>query len=431
MAEATSMAAGVFPLKRNIARRYLNVKLSSYGIALLYAFLLLENCFEGFLPLLGYFDEAIFFGIVFVALLKLWKNKSVSFALRTFVTAAFLLLMVCIGFIGSSVSGYQENLIAVMKDVLAFLKFPISLMCMLHLTQSWDGNETLNLCTGISKLFIVICFAFGLVNTLYPSDVLSHDVRQGITSFKFFFSHPTSLVFSLVLAFSMMSSKNSRPDAIKVMCLIVLFLTMRDKAFGFIGLVLMLWLFGIQKRRRLIPYLVIAAFVVLLIAWPKIELYLSYSNSPREAMYMGAFQLAGSFFPIGSGFGTFASSLSGEYYSGAYYALGISAMQGLSPEFHNDIGDNGIAYYVGQFGFLGTVLFALVMFLLCEEMLRRVRPKSMERFAIIVLLGYLAIALTVEATLTNSSGLSLAIVLGMIASGSDRGEITLSKCRVE
>lgn len=417
MDEAIATAGGFFPQSRVTARRYLNIRLSSVGVACLYAFLLLENCFESILPVLGYSDEALLFGIAFVALLKLWKSKGVPLTMRAFVTAASLILAVCIGLIGSSVSGYQENQIAVLKDVLAFLKFPISLICMLYLIQGWQGDEALDLCTGISKLFIVVCFAFGVVNTLHPIDVLSHDVRQGIASFKFFFSHPTFLVVSLVLAFSMVSRKSSRPDAIKVMCLAALFLTMRDKAFGFIGLTLMLWLFGIQERRRLIPYLVIAAVVVLLIAWPKIELYLSYSSSPREAMYMGAFQLAGSFFPIGSGFGTFASSLSGEYYSGAYYALGISAMQGLSPESYTSMGDNGIAYYIGQFGFLGATIFVLTIFCLCKEMMLRAQPKSSERFALIVLLGYLSIALTVESTLTNQSGLALAVVLGLVSSG--------------
>ena len=79
MAEAMPTAAEALPANKNVASRYLDIKLSSIGVAFLYAFLLLENCFEVFLPALGYSDEVLFFCIVLFSLLKLWKIKGVLF----------------------------------------------------------------------------------------------------------------------------------------------------------------------------------------------------------------------------------------------------------------------------------------------------------------------------------------------------------------
>lgn len=366
------------------------------------------------MPLFGYHDEFLFAATALLAVLKFWKSRSTADR-GMLAVVALLLAVVVIGLVGSFLSGYQHSTEAVIKDVLAFVKFPITLVAALYLTSDWDGDEALGICTIISKIFIVVCFAFSIINTAAPTEAMSHDVRQGIASFKFVFSHPTFLVLSLVLSFAMVSQENSRIDVFKMMCLVALALTMRDKAFGFIGLVAALWFFRVQRKKRILPYLVIAAVVVLIVAWPKIELYLSYSNSPREAMYAGALQLANTFFPFGSGFGTFASSLSGEYYSLAYIALGISSMQGLTPESYTSAGDNGIAYYIGQFGVLGMALIVVIGVLLCRELLTRACPGTSERFAIVSLLGYLGIALTVEATLTNASGVSAAITLALIS----------------
>ena len=410
------------------ARSIFNAKLSSIGIAMLFLFLLFENPLEGYMPLLGYHDEFLFAVTALLAVLKLAKSRTTPNS-RALVTMILLLAVLSVGLLGSFFSGYQQSTEAVLKDVLAFVKFPITLTAVLYLTADRDNEEALGMCTVLSKAFIVICFIFSVINTVAPTEVMSHDVRQGIASFKFLFSHPTFLVLSLVLAFAMVSRESSRIDTIKVMCLIALALTMRDKAFGFIGLVVALWLFKVQGKKRILPYLAIAAVVVLVVAMPKIELYNSYSNSPREAMYTGAFQLASSFFPFGSGFGTFASSLSGEYYSGAYLALGLSTMQGLTPESHAAAGDSGIAYYIGQFGVLGLVLTIAIGVLLCRELFERACSGTSERFAVISLLGYLAIALTVEATLTNASGVSAAIALALISSTSPKQDLQAARKR--
>lgn len=396
-------------------KRLLDVKLSSIGVAALFLFMLFENPLEGLIPALGYSDELLFAATALLAAARLAKGHSES-GRGALAVMILLLAVLVVGFTGLFFSGYQQSVEAVLKDVLAFVKFPVTLISALCLTANWDSREALGMCATLSKVFIIVCFVFCIVNVVTPMEAMSHDVRLGIASFKFVFSHPTFLVLSLVLAFAMVAQEDDRLDPYKVMCLVALALTMRDKAFGFIGLVIALCVFRIQKKNRLIPYLMLSALVVLVVAWPKIQLYLSWSSSPREAMYIGAFQFAFRFFPFGSGFGTFASSLSGEYYSDAYYALGISGMEGLRPASFEAAGDNGIAYYIGQFGVLGFILCVAIGWLLCRNMLQRVNQNPAARFSLIALLGYLAIALTVESTLVNASGVFSAIVLALISS---------------
>ena len=330
-------------------------------------------------------------------------------------------MIAVLGLLGNAFCGYQTVSIAIAKDCFAFLKFPLVVIALGALLSSCSSKNTIHLCSAISKIFVLICFVFGIINTASPIADFSHDYRGGIMSFKFIFSHPTFLVLSLVLCFAVLASENKKLDKWKGMCLIAMLLTMRDKAFGFIALVVAGWLFRIYKKKKVAPYFIAAGVVVLCVAWPKIAQYIAFSNSPRETLYRMAISIANSEFPFGSGFASIASSLSGEYYSSVYYAFGVSTMEGMSPTGYFDLGDAGLAYYLGVFGWLGFLLFIFLVFCIYRLISNRLAIGSSARYAVFCIFGYIVIALTVENVLTNASGVEIAFVLSII-SISQQGE---------
>jgi hypothetical protein len=396
--------------------RLLSTPLSVVGCVLLFLLMLFENPLEATLPGLNYFDEAIFLLSCLGAIASLAHQQD-NLKSRESKVVILSLVILLLGLIGNLLNSYQRNPLAIASEAVAFLKFPLTAAAMLVLMRNVRTDEVINGCAAISKVFVTVCLVFCLLNLISPSELMSHDVRNGIASFKFIYTHPTFLVFALVMAYVAMDAQNRSVSFLKVACLFVLAMTMRDKAFGFIAFVIVSWVMGISKKKSIIPYLVLAAAVVLYVAWPKITAYMGYSSSPREALYTAAFQLAAESFPFGGGLASIASSLSGEYYSRAYGALGISWMDGLSPLNYVDAGDAGFAYYLGQFGFIGTALFVATLVILYKRLVSGLPLGSSRRSAVISMYGYLLITLSVEAVLTNATGVMAAVLLAYAGGG--------------
>lgn len=403
-------------MKEEHTRSLLDISLLSFGYTFIFIFLLFENPLETLIPSLTYFDEFLFFFLICTALLKMKLNPTIvaSEELRIVLACALIILT---GLIGNWISGYQTNTIMIVKDIFSFLKFPLTVIAMIQIIRNVDTRDVIYLCSRVGSIFTVVSFFIGIVNTISPIDAMTHDFRNGIWSFKFIYSHPTFLVYALVICFVMISARSKKFSVIKLMCLITMVLTMRDKALGFVGFYIAMHILKIGKRRQILSKLLVAGVVVLAIVLPKVATYMSYSNSPRQALYSASLAIASGFFPLGSGFSTIACSLSsGEHYSKAYFIYGMSDMIGLTPANPAAAGDAGLAYYLGEFGIIGILLMVIMMVYIYRVLVKRLSLDPARRGAILLLFSYIFIALTVEAVLTNATGVMSAIVFSYIAS---------------
>lgn len=391
----------------------LNTKVSTVVAIFVYVFLLFENPLESVIPGLGYFDEFLFLFMVVISAINcremtLYLGKE---CLTVIVLSFFIVLL---GLFGNWTTEFQLSVEAILKEILAFLKFPIGTISALFIFRKSESDKVVSGCDFVAKLFVIVCACFALVNLMVPNAGFGHDVRHGVMSYKFIFSHPTFLVFSLVMAFVALEAKKRGITMFKLICLGLLALTMRDKAFGFIGFIVAVWIFNIGNKKKLFPYLILSGLIVLFAAWPKIAEYISYSNSPRQSLYGAAFRMSVSYFPFGGGLASIASSLSGEFYSGAYSFYGLNNMVGLTPFDYFDTGDAGFAYYLGQFGLLGFLLFLLVLFIIYKMTVLRLPLGSPRRSSVLYIFAYLLISLTVEASLTNATGIMAAVLIALM-----------------
>lgn len=406
-------------MKEGGTRSLLDVSLSSFGYTFVFIFLLFENPLETLIPSLTYFDEFLFFFLVCAALLKMRFDPVIA-ASEEFKIVLCALGIVVTGLIGNWISGYQTSMSVIAKDVFVFLKFPLTLIAMIQLMRDVNTRDTAHLCSIVSSIFIIVSFFTGIANIISPIDTMAHDFRNGIWSFKFIYSHPTFLVYALTISFVMISVQSKKFSIIKLMCIITMVLTMRDKALAFVGFFIAMRVLKIGKRRRILFKLLLAGVVALAIVLPKVVTYMSYSNSPRQALYSASLAIASDFFPFGSGFSTIACSLSsGEHYSKAYLIYGMSDMKGLDPVYPTAVGDAGLAYYLGEFGIIGITLMVIMMIYIYRVLVKRLSLGSARRDAILLLFGYILVALAVEAVLTNATGVMSAIVFSYIASISE------------
>jgi hypothetical protein len=176
----------------------------------------------------------------------------------------------------------------------------------------------------------------------------------------------------------------------------------------------------------------IAAFgMMILVAWNKISYYffqaimgsstVDEDMIARFVLYRTFPEILHDYFPFGSGFASFATHSSGEYYSDLYVKYGIDSVWGISKQYHNFISDT---YYpsLAQFGVAGIILYLLFwVYILRKTFLGYQKTKDSKSFVIIILIiGFLAIEGTTAATFIAQGGFFVMMLTGLILSGVKR-----------
>ncbi|MDR1003874.1 MAG: hypothetical protein LBL97_02535 [Prevotellaceae bacterium] len=141
----------------------------------------------------------------------------------------------------------------------------------------------------------------------------------------------------------------------------------------------------------------------------------------RPAILLTALSVFTDYIPFGSGLASFASFVSGEYYSPIYAKYGIDHLWGISRENYAYIAD---AYYpvLAQFGFVGLGLYLYFWIWVVRKSLR-LKAAGYAKEAVLVWLSviFFAIEGVADATFTHNRGFFILLVTAM----------TLAKCRNE
>ena len=139
----------------------------------------------------------------------------------------------------------------------------------------------------------------------------------------------------------------------------------------FLVVVFMLFLYKPGMMRKLnfkYVFMIVALIAVIVFStWEKFSYYYLTGDSDsfnpemahslaRPALYAGAGMILLDYFPLGSGFASFATYASLVSYSETYYEYGLNNVWGLSPNMSDFICD---AFYaeLAQFGIVGVALF--------------------------------------------------------------------------
>lgn len=217
------------------------------------------------------------------------------------------------------------------------------------------------------------------------------------------------LIFALLLAISLLSG--------------------RSKAYGFFVIALFI-VFYINKKFELrfsaknIILISIASILMTVVAWDKIEFYFIQGGFgdgrttndlyARMALYYFATKIFIDYFPFGSGFATYGTYTSGQYYSHIYNEYNIDILHGLTERNPMFIADT---YYpvLAQFGVVGAILFFLFWLVLTQKAFKQFkRSHDLKLFAInLLIIAFFLIECTSDATLTHNRGLFMMIMLAL------------------
>lgn len=398
---------------------------TNYWIMIVVFYLLLfQNAlgelFEGF----GYIDELFAFAGFAIICYQAVKRGKLRISKNTEGIVIPLLVFFVIGILGNLIFRYQP-LAAVLIDIYTNLKFFLSIVTGYYLIRNineWRGSEGL---IFHAKAMTLVLFLLLLADQLFGT-FESPGQRYGMRVTQLFYGHPTYLAGAAVFLLSVLTvfyGKKNNPFIAMALCF--LFFTLRGKAVAGAAIYCLIFYFIVLYRKKLkFWHICLIVLVALAVAGEQFAYYYLEleGTSARSALTLTSFEILKDYFPIGTGFGTYASSQASEHYSPVYIKYGLYDIHGLSASGASFGSDTFWPIIIGQTGFIGTICFIVVIGMLFLRILR-VRKISIPAYAAgIFMFMYLMISSTSEPAFHNSISIPLAMLLGYILSLEDKAK---------
>lgn len=392
---------------------------------ILFEFIIFQNVLLKFIPIFGKIDEVILGILIILSLIKIAKEhnkcKNKVYIRRTLFykeeinIAKYMGLFLISGIFSTIALNIQPIKIAILKDILAISKFFIFYLTALYLSSEIDKEKLLKSISKRIRIYLYIIFIFGVINLFFDIG-MSQGTRYGIRYYSFLFTHPTYLVLATILMLSILKANSieKKNKYAEFSALMILSFTLRSKALIFIVIYLLVEILGDKLKEIKIKHLTIFGVIGFIITLPKALKIFSWGyTAARPALYLVGVELAIKYFPVGSGFGTFASALSGQYYSTIYYNYKINHVMGLTPDMYLYMADTFWPYIYGQFGVLGFVLFILTLVQIFKSLKSRYILNKQKTLAAYLIFIYVLVASTAEAVFTDALGSLTFVILAV------------------
>lgn len=354
------------------------------------------------ISIFSYFDELFTFIFAFYCLM----NVKEVFRYKRIICYAWILFLV-IGLISSIIFQYQ-GIFAVLMDSFAInSKFIIVyLACYLYFIKNKANvkNEIIN-CAKV----IIIVLAFITVHDLIFNPIFPKaEFRYFMYSYRLMFSHPTYLAaaMSTLLILFGFDNKDNKNIAYMIIASIIGVFTFRLKAVAFIAFYWIVYIvvFILKKEKLLIQTIIVGVISSFVIAKDAIEGYFLVSAgkfSPRSIMLNDSIKLASNHFPLGTGFGSFGTTIADKFYSPLYYELGYQNFWGMGPENSMFLTDCFWPAVIAQTGYVGLIIFATVLLNLLMYCFKTFKINKMNGLSMLMILAYLCITSTAESSFFN------------------------------
>jgi hypothetical protein len=364
-------------------------------------------------PDFSYIDDvfAVFILVLYIGksffTRKTYLNKNEKFSVKLW------LILFIAGISGNLLSNYQTIFFAISVDILAWSKLFVVFPCMGVLINYENGNRYYEVVIKYVKLLTVLIFTLVILNLIFHLKLVDSKYdRFGIPAFTFG-AHPTFTVALSCGFLSLLLLDYKKNVVWIVLCCIIAMATLRFKAFAYISFILMMIYFVNNKIKIKRRYLIITSILCIILVYDQISYYFFNPEAGRAFPLWKSLDIAKVFFPIGSGFATFGTATSGQYYSKAYDIYGLSDSWGFSPDAYTFIGDGGWATVIGQFGIIGFILTIYMIFLIYKS-IAIYKPVNMNLLPVLSIFSYLLIASTSELSIASNYSILYAYCLTVI-----------------
>ncbi len=313
----------------------------------------------------NYTDEAIGVILVVIVLLNLLRKKITLLKFERYMLI-FMFIFELIGIVSGFVYKYQDTQY-MFVDAYTCAKFFIYYLCARLLTQNKLKEDYFCSINWICKLIAVIFFVLTLHDAFMTPWFPVADYRYFTYSVMLFFEHPeflarASITIIFLLAYNYRYYR--RNIYYIIMLTVVMILTFRTKAIVSVFALFLFYLYFVRfKFKSLTPVSVVSVAGAVYFGYNSLnEYYVEFDKAPRRILTEDSITIAKQLFPIGSGFGSFGSSMAAQYYSRLYLKLKYYTYYGMGEETKaNFLSDTFWPTVIAQTGWIGLGSFILAI----------------------------------------------------------------------
>lgn len=394
----------------NIKFYKLNISEIFLGI-LLFLFIFNEILTQHISSFFSYIDDFAIVLIILFFIIKIIRQKGKIELEKNEIRILILYMLIySLGIFGNFISKFQDESVAIIIDMLSWIKFFIGYVCLVNLIKKDKVNNYYDCLIKIGKVIIVIGIVLEILNLTTDIQLVDGYEKYGIKAFSLG-GHPSfaSAIFAGFTVLLLMEPKKNKFWIVLSMVLVAA--TLRAKGIAFVCLVVYALFFFRKNISNL--KIIMVGLLVIMVGWNQIEYYFFNENASRARALNTSIEIANDYLPIGSGFATFGTIMSGKYYSDAYEKYGLSERWGFTKENYGYISDGGWATIIGQFGYVGVVLFIGVIIFLILSLKNRIgNCKNIVPYISIIL--YMLISSTNETAFSSNFAVFYAILLSII-----------------
>ena len=389
-----------------------NDKLKYYFIILIIYCLVFQSFLERYIVAFKYFDEIYSLLSIIVFFLYFKINNDSRIKKNNLSILISLLIIIFTGIFQNVFYRYQP-INYVLSDLLVFMKFFLSMyisskIISVDFIKKYEKSFVKQI-----KFIILILFIMTIFNYIF--NIWPTDMRYGFRSNAVFYGHPTQLasVSIFLISFYVLCS-NKFFDKYILLASLLLITTLRAKAIG--GLIISIFLLNYARKGKKIKIgkYVAIAFMLFIIFFNRIEYYFTSDGFARTELLRTSIKILKDYFPLGTGFATFGTWYSGVSYSPIYYIYGISGVYGINPLFYSYIADSFWPAIIGQFGFVGLVLFIFILYNIFKNIQLEFSLDNKKLYiAKLICFFYLIVMSFAESSFMGQYAVLLAIIIGI------------------
>lgn len=387
----------------------------SFFLVFILSAFVFQDFFSMILPFMQYFDEMFCLSALPVFLYLTAKNKSmIKINKLDFMIIIFLIIYTLIGIISFFLNSNQP-INALVGDLFLNLKFFFSI----YIGYNLFNNKSIykKYVFYFIKFISLFLFFLLLINFIYPI-FENQEIRFGIPIPKLFFSHSGYLASAATLLLAMTFryyQHISRANLYISIQIFIIFFTLRYKAMATAIICTLVFFIVIVKKKKLRWWhILIGILVVLPISWNQISIYYGSSSieNARGALTNTALKISKDLFPFGNGFGNYGSYMSKVYYSDVYFNYSLSNIWGLSRSYPSFISDTFWPMIIGQTGFLGTICYLMILYLLIRK-IKKIKNRYSYMSGIVVMI-YLLLESTSSSAFVSPNAVPFGLWLGLL-----------------
>lgn len=361
----------------------------------------------------SYIDEAPLILFCVISISKMIKNGKLTIKKSSRGYYLAIIIFVIAGLLGNVIYYYQRwNLVAV--DLLTNLKF----FGAIAFFYQWIKQDTLETkyIIGTAKIVTIILVALFVIDRFV--NVFPAEYRYGIKSAVLFYNHPTYLAGICAFMTAIMTLYGANKYKLYIMLdILILIFTLRSKAI--VSAIVYLILYIVIKRlngKSKIWQIVTVGIIGIICAWSQIYFYFINlgGQSARSVMLATSLLIMKDYFPIGTGFATFASHSAAVNYSPVYSKYGFELIYELRKSTEGTFFDDQFWPIIfGQTGVIGTFCYLYILMTIFKNIQKLYKVNVDAYMSGLFVFLYLLISSIAEPAFNNSVAIPLAMVIVM------------------